>query len=78
MIEYEEFYEIGVMVEIRWSQDELSDTDWKEGWYAAEVQSVDRDDDEIDVVFSKNPDSVYTISVIPNLISGKLRLKKTL
>ena len=77
MIEYEEFYEIGGMVEIWWSQDELSDTDWK-GWYAAEVQSVDRDDDEIDVVFSKNPDSVYPIPVIPNLISGKLRLKKTL
>ena len=73
MIEYEEFYEIGVMVEILWSQDELSDTDWKEGWYAAEVQSVDQDDDEIDVVFSKNPDSMYTISVIPNVISGKLK-----
>ncbi len=48
------------------------------GWHEAEVQSYDRDNDEVDVVFLKNPDWTYTIDVLPKLISGKLRLKQQL
>lgn len=46
------------------------------GWHTAEVQSADTDEDEIDLVFLEQPRTVYTIPVLPNLISGKLRLKQ--
>ena len=48
------------------------------GWYEAEVQSFDRDDNEVDVVFVEESESTYTIPVLPNLVGGKLRLKKSL
>ena len=46
------------------------------GWYEAEVQSCDRGDDEVDLVFVEEPGFVYKIPVLPNLVSGKLRIKK--
>ena len=46
------------------------------GWYEAEVQSCDRDDDEVDLVFVEEPGFVYKIPIIPNLVSGKLRIKE--
>ena len=46
------------------------------GWYEAEVQSCDRDDDEVDLVFVEEPGFVYKIPVLPNLVTDKLRIKK--
>ena len=60
------------------SKDELGRTDWVTGWYAAEIQSVDYDNDEIDLMFLHDPEQVYSIPVVPNIISKKLRLKKQL
>ena len=49
-----------------------------QGWYEAEVQSFDYDDDEIELIFSDEPGYVYSIPVLPSLISGTLRLKRKL
>lgn len=49
---------------------------FSKGWYTAEVQSIDFDDDEVDLVFLEEPECVYTIPILPNLVSGNLRLKK--
>ena len=48
------------------------------GWYTAEIQSVDHEDDEVDVVYLEEPACVYTIPVLPNLASGRLRIKEPL
>ena len=47
-----------------------------QGWYEAEVQSFDYDDNEIKLIFLDEPGHVYSIPVLPSLISGTLRLKK--
>ncbi|CAB4026118.1 Hypothetical predicted protein [Paramuricea clavata] len=75
---YQEIFQIGATVEVSWSKEDLIDTNWLVGWHEAEVQSFDKDDDEVDVVFLKNPEWTYTIAVLPNLISGKLQLKQKL
>ena len=40
------------------------------------VQSFDPDDDEVHLVFFDEPGCVYNVPVLPNLVSGKLQLKK--
>jgi hypothetical protein len=48
------------------------------GWHTAEVQSFDRDDDEVDIVLTKRPEWTYTIAVLPNIPSDQLCLKQKL
>ena len=71
---YEEITQIGAVP--KWGKDEQLNTGWAAGWYEAEVQSVDFDDDEIDISFLEESECVYTVSVLPNLICRKLRLKQ--
>ena len=42
-------------MEMHCSKDELGRTDWVAGWYAAEIQSVDYDNNEIDLIFLHDP-----------------------
>ena len=74
----EAFFQVGAQVEMHFSKDELTNTDWVAGWYAAEVQSFNYDNDEIDLIFLHDPEQVYSIPVVPNIISRKLRLKQQL
>ena len=46
------------------------------GWYEAEVQSFDCDDDQVEIVYADEPECVYRIPVLPGIVSGTLRLKK--
>ena len=39
--EIEQFYEIIGSIKIKWLEQEISDTDWRPVWYAAEVQEAD-------------------------------------
>ena len=41
--EIEQFYELGARIKIKWSKQEIRDTDWRPGWYVAEVQDADWD-----------------------------------
>ena len=74
----EAFFQIGSEVKVYLSKDDITTNNMVEGWYAAGVQSIDYDNDEIDLIFSDNPDQVYTIPVVPNIISKKLRFKQQL
>ena len=46
------------------------------GWYTAEVQSFNYDDDEVQLVFEEEPESIYSFPVLLNLVKGRLRLKQ--
>jgi len=48
------------------------------GWYEAEVQSFDSDDDEIAIVYAEEPEFVYRMPALPSIVSGTLRLKQSL
>ena len=74
----EAFFQVGAQVEMHCSKDELGRTDWVTEWYAAEIQSVDHDNDETDLIFLHDAEQVYSITVVPNIISKKLCLKKQL
>ena len=76
MDDYENFFEIGAIVEVKWSNEEAALL--PQGWHVGEVQSFDRDDDEIDIILTDKPDWKHTISVLPNLLSDRLRIKQNL
>lgn len=48
------------------------------GWYEAEVQNSNYDDDEVDIMYPEEPDCCYTISVMPSLMKGKLKIVKSM
>ncbi len=58
---YEDYFEVGSNLKIRWTSEELGDSGWKPGWYSAEVQSSKIKNDEITVVYVSEPDCVYTV-----------------
>ena len=49
--EIEQFYEVGARISVRWTRAEIGDTNWRAGWYVAEVQESDPEHDEITVQF---------------------------
>lgn len=71
--DYEDYFEVGSKVKIRWTSTEIGDSGWKPGWYVAEIQASSIDDDEVSVVYVSEPDCVYTVEVMPLLAQGKLR-----
>ena len=74
--EIEQFYEIRARIKIKWSKQEIGDTDWRPGWYVAEVQDADRDNNEITVQFVSEPDCTYTYEVTPCLAKETLQIVK--
>lgn len=68
----EEFKVVGKKVKIKWSKDEIGDSDWKCGWYNAMVQSFSEENDTIDVMYFIEEDCVYTICVSDFIARGKL------
>lgn len=51
-------------------------TDWRPGWYVAEVQDADRDNDEITVQFVSEPECTYICEVTPCVAKGTLQMVK--
>lgn len=74
--EIEQFYEIGARIKVKWSKEEIGDSEWRPGWYVGEVQSADRDNDEITVQFVSEPDCTYMYEVTPCLVRGTLKMVK--
>jgi len=74
--EIEQFYEIGARISVKWTKEEIGDTNWRAGWYVAEVQDSDPEQDEITVQFVAEPESLYTYEVTPCVAEGKLRMAK--
>ena len=75
--EIEQFYEIGARIKIKWSKEEIGDSDWRPGWYVAEVQYADMDNDEITVQFVSEPDCTYMYEVTPCIAQGTLKMVKS-
>ena len=75
--EIEQSYEIGCKVKVRWSKEEIGESGWKPGWYVAEVQQSDPDNDEIKKVFQAEQDTTYTYKVTSSLANGTLQMVKS-
>ena len=73
--EREKYFEIGTLVKVKWSNDQLG-TGWKPGWYTATVQSSDMDNDLIHIIYHSEKDIVYPMEVTPSISSGRIKLVK--
>ena len=72
----EQFYEVGARVKVKWTREEIGDSNWRPGWYVGEVQGSIAEEDEITVQFISEPESTYTYEVTPCVAEGKLRMVK--
>ncbi len=73
--EYEQFFEIGIRVMVKWTQKDVGKLGWNPGWYVAEVQESSIENDWIKVEYSSEPESIYKIDVTSELANGTLKLK---
>jgi len=69
--ETEQFYEVGAKVSVKWTKEEIGDTNWRAGWYVGEVQEADPQYDEITVQFVGEPESLYTMCGRGETTDGK-------
>ena len=72
--ELEQFYEVGVRIKVKWSKEDIGDTNWRPGWYVGEVQEADPKNDEITVQFVSEPLSFYKYEVTPCVAQGSLQM----
>ena len=49
---------------------------WRSGWYRAQVQGFDPDNNTIDIVYSKEPRVIYTEDVSTAILAGSITLSK--
>ena len=75
---YEEVTEIGARILIRWEKEELRESGWRAGWYAAKIQAFDPDTDEISIIYDQEQDEVYSKCVNALISEGKVKLCKQL
>ena len=75
---YEEFFEVGTEIKVKWTKEEIGDSGWRPGWYTAQIQMADIENDIIKVEYQSEPGCIYTVDVTPMIAQGKLRLKKGL
>ena len=58
---HEKITEVGTYIKVKWSKEQIGDSDWHPGWYKAEVQSYDIQTDEVSLVYLSEPDCVCLI-----------------
>ena len=75
--ELEQFFEVGAQIKIKWTKDEIGDSNWKPGWYAGEVQESDLENDKITVQFVSEPTVTYEYEVTTSVADGKLKMSKS-
>lgn len=73
---FEDFFEVGTHVKVRWTKEEIGDSGWRPGWYVAQVQKASSMLDQIEVVYISEPESLYKIDVTYMLAKGKLQLSR--
>lgn len=71
---YEEFVAIGQKIKVKWTKDEIGDSGWRAGWYCAQVQEGQIEEDVICIVYFSEPKCVYTLCVSEYLAHGKIKL----
>ena len=71
---YEEYFAVGAKIKLRWTKEEIGDSGWRCGWYTAQVQASNLEEDTIEVLYFSEPESVYSVCVSEYLSLGKLEL----
>lgn len=74
---YDEVTEIGARIKVLSTKDDVQKTGWKPGWYFAEVQDFEPDEDIISIIYEKEPKRVYQESVTTAISRGQIRLVKS-
>ena len=75
---YDEVTRIGAKISVRWSNTEVKGTGWKAaGWYTAEIQEFDPDNDTITIIYDREPNRAYKEAVTPAISKGEIRLKQS-
>ena len=72
--ELEQFYEIGALIRVKWSKEEIGDSSWRPGWYTGEVQGSDSENDLITVQFITEIGATYTYEVTTWVSEGKMEM----
>ena len=75
---YEEYFEIGTKVSVKWTSQDIGDTGRKPGWYTAEVQDSSIDNDWIKIEYSSEPGRLYKLDVTSHLAKGQIKMKQAL
>lgn len=68
----EQMSQVGAVVKIKWTEDEIGDSGWKPGWYNAYVQAYSEEDDIIDVTYPTEPNCTYSIQLDTYIKDKKL------
>ena len=68
--------EVGAMLKIQWTKEDIGETGWRPGWYTAIVQSYQQDDDTIEVTYPSEPGCVYTVELTNMIAEGKIKLQQ--
>ena len=74
---YDEVTQIGAKISVCWSGTEVKGTGWKAGWYTAEVQEFDPDNDTTTIIYDREPNKAYKEAVTPAISKGEIRLKQS-
>ena len=73
----EQFAQIGAIVDVKWTASEVRGTDWKAGWYRAEVQGYCEDTDIVTLHYVSEPDETYEEELEQLLHQKKIKLLKS-
>ena len=73
---HDQITQIGSIIKVKWTKNEIGNTGWRPGWYKAQVQSYCVDIDEVELVYTSEPTCIYTMEVSPAISSGTVQLVK--
>ncbi len=60
---------------IKWTQADVGKMGWNPGWYVAEVEESNIEDDWIKIEYSSEPGRIYKVDVSSELANGTLKLR---
>ena len=74
--EVEQMKEVGARVKVKWNKEEVGDSGWRPGWYAAVVQAYIEDSDTLVIVYPSEPNCTYSIELHKYLSEKSIKLIK--
>ena len=73
----EQLIQIGAKIKIKWTAEDIGKIGWRPGWYNATVQSYDDETGTLSVVYTAEPDCVYTMEIDEVITNNTIRLVKS-
>ena len=74
LIKDDEYFTVGQKIKVKWTREEIGDSGWRAGWYSAQVQEVEIEEDNIRIVYFTEPNCIYTVCVSEYLANRKLKV----